>query len=234
MARAISDEEVELKKRARRRLVGAVVLAAGVAVILPMVLDSEPRPLGQNVNIQIPSPGAAPPFAPEASPAPAEGGTANPAASPRKADAPPHEPAATKPEKAADAQPAKPAAIEAPKAAEPAAKEPARAAAPAKPAAKEAPKPSPAASKDAAKEASKATGNGKFVIQIAALADAAKARQLQHKAAGAGLKAYTEVVHTAKGKVTRVRVGPYASRDAAEKARARLKRAGLDGKVVPR
>ena len=47
MARAISDEELQLKKRARRRLVGAVVLVTAVAVILPMVLDSEPRPVNQ-------------------------------------------------------------------------------------------------------------------------------------------------------------------------------------------
>src|SRR5687767_5231921 len=58
MARPISDEELQLKKRARRRLVGAIVLVTAVAVVLPMVLDSEPRPVGQNVDIQIPSPDA--------------------------------------------------------------------------------------------------------------------------------------------------------------------------------
>src|SRR6187549_3688981 len=56
MARPISDEELQLKKRARRRLVGAIVLVTAVAVVLPMVLDSEPKPVGQNVDIQIPSP----------------------------------------------------------------------------------------------------------------------------------------------------------------------------------
>ena len=56
MARPISDEELQLKKRARRRLVGAIVLVTAVAVVLPMVLDSEPRPVSQNVDIQIPSP----------------------------------------------------------------------------------------------------------------------------------------------------------------------------------
>ena len=40
MARPISDEELQLKKRARRRLVGAIVLVTAVAVVLPMVLDS--------------------------------------------------------------------------------------------------------------------------------------------------------------------------------------------------
>ena len=48
------------------------------------------------------------------------------------------------------------------------------------------------------------------------------------------MKAYTEVVQTAKGPVTRVRVGPYNSREAAEKARSQLQKLQLDGKVVPR
>ena len=58
MARNVSDEELQLKKRARRRLVGAIVLVTAVAVVLPMVLDSEPKPVNQNINIQIPSPDA--------------------------------------------------------------------------------------------------------------------------------------------------------------------------------
>ena len=45
MARPISDEELQLKKRARRRLIGAIVLVTAVAVVLPMVLDSEPKPV---------------------------------------------------------------------------------------------------------------------------------------------------------------------------------------------
>ena len=52
--------------------------------------------------------------------------------------------------------------------------------------------------------------------------------------AGAGVKTYTEVVTTNTGEVTRVRAGPYATREAAEKARAQLKKAGLEGKIVPK
>src|SRR5690242_19767949 len=58
MARNVSDEELQLKKRARRRLVGAIVLVTAVAVVLPMILDSEPKPATQSINIQIPSPEA--------------------------------------------------------------------------------------------------------------------------------------------------------------------------------
>jgi DedD protein len=44
----------ELKRRARRRLVGAIVLALAAAVILPMLLEKDPKPLGDDVSVQIP------------------------------------------------------------------------------------------------------------------------------------------------------------------------------------
>ena len=56
MARPISDEELQLKRRARRRLIGAIVLVTAVVVALPMVLDSEPKPISGEVTIKIPSP----------------------------------------------------------------------------------------------------------------------------------------------------------------------------------
>ena len=56
MAKSISDEELQLRKRARRRLVGAFALVTITAVFLPMVLDHEPKPVSQDVRIQIPSP----------------------------------------------------------------------------------------------------------------------------------------------------------------------------------
>ncbi len=44
----------ELKRKARRRLVGAIVLALAAAVILPLLLEKEPRSLGDDVSVQIP------------------------------------------------------------------------------------------------------------------------------------------------------------------------------------
>src|SRR3954465_13294488 len=44
----------ELRRRARRRLVGAVVLALGVAVVVPMLLETEQKPLGDDVAVKIP------------------------------------------------------------------------------------------------------------------------------------------------------------------------------------
>ncbi len=49
------DPVLPEKKRARRRLVGAVALVLAAVIGLPMVLDSEPKPLGDDVVIQIPS-----------------------------------------------------------------------------------------------------------------------------------------------------------------------------------
>jgi DedD protein len=49
------DPVLPEKKRARRRLVGAIALALAVAVGLPMLLDSEPKPLAGDIAIEIPS-----------------------------------------------------------------------------------------------------------------------------------------------------------------------------------
>jgi DedD protein len=51
-----NDPLLPEKKRARRRLVGAIALALAAAVGLPMLLDSEPnKPLAGDIAIQIPS-----------------------------------------------------------------------------------------------------------------------------------------------------------------------------------
>src|SRR5688572_30107517 len=55
MAKTISAEELQLRKRARRRLIGAIALVTIVAVFLPMFLDHEPKQVKQDISIQIPS-----------------------------------------------------------------------------------------------------------------------------------------------------------------------------------
>lgn len=222
MARNVSDEELQLKKRARRRLVGAIVLVTTVAVVLPMILDSEPKPASQNIDIRIPAPEAGvlsikpTPLKSAEKPATVAAPAATETVAPPKAEAKiepkPEAKAEHKPEVKAESR---------------AAVKPQQAAS-AKPAAKAE---STTKTRDGAKEK---TRTGGFVIQVAALSDAARARELHAKITGGGLKAYTEVVQTAKGPVTRVRVGPYASREAAEKARPSLQRLQLDGKVIPR
>jgi len=238
MAKSISAEELQLKKRARRRLVGAVALVTIVAVFLPMVLDHEPKPVSQDINIQIPSPNSGaftskivplPPgpaeskSAASSAPEPAQSGA--PAASPAPgpvAAAPAEKPAAEAPQAPpaydTEAAPPKKAAAEPPKP-------------------KAAPKP-PAKSVPASKAEEKAKPETKaasgFVVQVAALNDADKAKQMSDSIAAAGIKSYTEVVPTAKGNVTRVRAGPFASRAEAEKIRDQLKGMGLNGNIVPK
>ncbi|MEO8767748.1 MAG: SPOR domain-containing protein, partial [Nitrosospira sp.] len=55
MAKTVSEEEIQLRKRARRRLVGAVTLVIAAVVILPMVLDNKPEQRSQEIDIRIPS-----------------------------------------------------------------------------------------------------------------------------------------------------------------------------------
>lgn len=236
MARPISDEELQLKKRARRRLVGAIVLVSIVAVVLPMVLDSEPTRVGRNVDIQIPSPDSGE-FKPQASGSSASTSKAAPEPMPKPDVTAKAEPAAkaevpAKPEATAAGQPDP--APSAPERTTPVetAQAPAKAAAADRP--KEASTPKTAAKSFASGKKAESGSNGAYVVQVAALADPGKAKELEKRMAGAGVKTYTEVVTTNTGEVTRVRAGPYATREAAEKVRAQLKKAGLEGKIVPK
>lgn len=194
MAKSISEEELQLRKRARRRLIGAIALVTIVAVFLPMALDHEPKSVNRDITIRIP---------------PTSSGTFTSKLAPM----PDAKPASETP-----VQPATPAKGDAPKAA---------AAPVAKPPAKSAPAPTAA---DHGEPAAQSAGG--YVVQVAALNDADKAKQMQEQIAAAGVKSYTEVVPIAKGQVTRVRAGPFASRAEAEKIRDQLKGMGLNGNVV--
>src|SRR5512134_3439519 len=99
MPRAPSDEEIQLRKRARRRLVGAILLVSVAVVILPMVLDQEPRPVTQDIAIHIPSKGSGSDFAPRVAPSAEAPRAAAPAAKPVESAAESSRPKA-EPEKA--------------------------------------------------------------------------------------------------------------------------------------
>ncbi len=49
------DPMLPEKKRARRRLIGATALVLAAIIGLPMIFDSEPKPLSDDIAIQIPS-----------------------------------------------------------------------------------------------------------------------------------------------------------------------------------
>lgn len=277
---AALDPALTQKKRARRRLVGAVVVGIAAAIVLPLVLDSEPRQTITDVEIEIPPREAAlppidPPRSPDAAAASARGGAEESVVAPvptepvaeAGADAGRSEvtaPAvrdakpATKPgaDVAAAAEPeARPGAPSEPRAAS---KTPAKVAsaprsAPSAPGASSASgvpsasggstgaaaakpgvaSPSTPNAAATAKSASAAPAAGaRYALQIGAYANAGSARAQLDKARRTGLRAYTEVVKTTQGERTRVRVGPFASREEAEKARATLKLAGMESAVV--
>jgi len=226
------DADLQLKKRARRRLVGAAALALLAVIVLPMVMDREPRSLSQDIQVRIPSQDSTGlvakvlPGKPVATPMPAP--EPKPAAEPKAEGQAKAEPVIT----AAAAAPAvtksvaptaAPAVKAAPKPAEkPAAleKKPEAAATP--------------ASKTVADAKPASDASGQWVVQLGAYKEAGNVKLLLSKLKGIGVPAYTEKSDTPQGPRTRVRAGPFASQDAAEKARSRIKIIGVDGPVAPK
>ena len=231
----------DLRRRARRRLVGAIVLALAVAVFVPMLLESDPKPLGEDVSVKIPPVD--------------EGKFVNRLNEKSKTEAPPK--TETPPKTVAKAEPKaeapKPAPAEPPKA-EPPKAEPPKAEPPKDDAAKadsakdepakvdtakaEAPKAEPAsapgakASPAATKEPAKDHATGDFAVQVFAFSDDKGANSLVNKLKGKGFPAYSEPVNTSRGTLWRVRVGPYVSRETAGAARDKLKVEGYNGIVA--
>jgi DedD protein len=212
----------ELKRRARRRLVGAVVLALAAAVVLPMLLESDPKPLGNDVSIQIPpiDQGKFTPLSPDATKA---GTEARPPAPPAGAENSPPAPGQTK---GSAEQPVfgVPGVTRAPKIMS-SAPEAMRPQAPV--AGAPGGTPSEATRTDAV-----ASAGGTLFVQVAALADSKAATELAAKLTAAGFPAHVEAVATRQGPVQRVRVGGYASREAADVALANIKAAGYASAIV--
>jgi DedD protein len=91
----------------------------------------------------------------------------------------------------------------------------------------EPPKPAP---KSEPKAAPRLEG---FAVQVGAFRDEAKLKQVRDKLVASKVVHYTERLEAPGGPLTRLRAGPFPTREAAEAAQATLKRAALDGKVVP-
>lgn len=196
-----------LQKRGRRRLVGAIALVLLAVIVLPMVFDPEPRPNTPTVSIRIPSEEGTK-FTPKAQPKPA---------AQSEAPKPTAQSEAPKPEEKAAAPalaPEPPKAVAQAPVVKPAEKK--AAAAPAKPAEKKTPPVAPPAPGE------------QFLVQVGAFASPDKVKEITDQLKDAKLAHYTETVATAKGSVTRVRLGPFASKEAAEKARERAKALGLN------
>jgi DedD protein len=197
------------RTRAKRRLVGAVVLLGIGVIAFPLLFETQPRPIPVDIPIEIPRKDAVPPLAvPPARPAPVAAASvpllppAPQLAEPKAADVP---------------APAGVASVVAPN------PKPASKVAEVKVQAKP---PAPVESKTLAESP------GRFVVQLGAFADANGVRETRAKVDKLGLHSYTQTIDTDKGKRTRVRVGPFASRDEAEHVAAKVKAAGLPAAVL--
>lgn len=96
MARTISDEQLQLKKRARRRLIGAITVVTLMVLVLPMLLDGEPQPVSQDISIQIQTQNGGS-FASRVIPVPEKTGTAVAAVKPQQSETAVPPPPAPKP-----------------------------------------------------------------------------------------------------------------------------------------
>ena len=101
-------------------------------------------------------------------------------------------------------------------------------------AASSAPTSSPASSPTnvpASAPAAASTAN-RFVVQVGAFTDANALREARQRVEKLGFKTYTQVIESDAGARTRVRIGPYATREEADAASTKLKRAGLAPNVL--
>jgi DedD protein len=72
----------------------------------------------------------------------------------------------------------------------------------------------------------------RFVVQFGSFADVTKAREARQKVEKTGLKTYAQIAQTQQGKRYRVRVGPFATRAQADKAAAKIKTLDLPAHVL--
>lgn len=182
---AESQDVSALRRRGRRRLVGAIALVLVAVIVLPWIFDPQPRQTPP-VSVRIPNEDESA-FKPKPSPPLAEAPKPAPAAEPKPAEPP-------------------------------------------KPSLEPAPAARPGDAERARAEA--ALANVQFVVPVGAYADPDR---VIAKLKAAKIPYYTEPVATAKGTVIRVRAGPFASREAGERALRQIKALGFKpGSVMTR
>ncbi|MGV8898766.1 MAG: SPOR domain-containing protein [Burkholderiaceae bacterium] len=249
---ASSDTALPEKKRARRRLIGAVALVIAAIIVLPMLFDSEQKTVSNDIAIQIPSvdtptpvktpvvPDSKPvPNPPDAAGASSSGSVSvstgldqqeefialTPAPAPEIVPAPVTASTATQPAPMAPIPETRHVAKPEPK------PEP-------KPTPKQAEKVDESARARAILEGRSVTvatakTSSKFALQVAALTSQKSVDELQGKLTAAGIKSYTQKAGTQSGSPIRVRVGPFSSKEEAEKMHAKMVKLGFGGAVVP-
>lgn len=230
-----------MRRRARHRLIGAALLVLVGVVGFPLLFDTQPRPIPVDIPIDIPDKAKVKPLSiggvdavvkvekpvSTVEPAVKDSKLTAEASLDPKEEVVPARPAAKvekvekveKIEKAEKVAAAKPEAKPEPK-----------------PEAKPVHKPEEDGAKAKAllegKAAAADAGGERFIVQVGAFADTAKAREARQKLEHAGLKTYTQVVDTKDGPRTRVRVGPFANKTEADKAAGKIKALDLSASIL--
>jgi len=255
-AEALSNapaESVEvIRKRARHRLMGSVVLVLGAVVGLPLLFDSQPRPVAIDTPILIPDRNLAAPLTSTVASAKSATGQEPKGALPgltstevgaaakgsvsNSAGLDPHEEVVTKDVRAETKGEAKQESKTEPKLeVKPEAKvEPKKEGnTESKSDAKDAAKAKALLEgKDAPKDAPKLDEAARLVVQVGAFADLAKAKEARAKLESSGFKTYTQEVDTKDGKRIRVRVGPFATKEQADKTAEKIRKLNLQTSVL--
>jgi DedD protein len=245
--------------RARRRLIGAAVLVLIAVIGFPLLFETAPRPLPTDVPIMIAGRDTAPAARavnPVPAPLPATRPVAPAPVIEERADEAGRDVTATRPGAAASSAALRASEAPAVKASAPLRggdKGPDRQLAKAseKPAEKSADKPAARTEDKAATEraraaeaakaqallegrkpTAKAEEGGRFIVQVGAFTEAEALREARARVERLGLKTYTQEVVANGSRRTRVRVGPFPTREEADKAASRLKAAGLGAAVL--
>ncbi len=225
-----------MRRRARHRLIGAAVLVLLGVICFPLLFDSQPRPIAVDISIEIPDKNKVKPLRPPLSAA-SGGAVAHSAASAEVRLAPGVAPGSSvsasraaaggvPPDGMITEYATKPASRPQPKSdTKPLDKSGEKAAD--KGLAADAVRPTTAASAKDADKKPATTSEGRFVVQIGAFSDGTKAHEARLKLERAGFKTYAQVIESKDGRRTRVRVGPFASKQEAEKVGEKIKKLDL-------
>lgn len=245
---APATESVEaMRTRARHRLIGASVLVLVGVIGFPLLFDSQPRPISVDIPIEIPDKNTVKPLGTVTQVKPATDVVVESDAGKEVVSKPPAPAPAVAPVAAASSRASTGAvAAVAPVAAKPVVKPEAKPES--KPVEKPAEKPPvrsddgakaqallegrDIAQKPAASAAASAAISGRFIVQVGAFSDAAKAQEARAKLEKSGMKTYTQVVIPPEGKRIRVRVGPFGSKVDADKVAEKIRKLDLPASVL--
>jgi DedD protein len=232
------DPKTKLRRRARQRLIGAIILVLTAVIVIPMMLDTEPRPIGQDIAVTIPS--RSTPFVPRLESPPSPTATAViPDAAPASAvNAPEAKPVAASEAVKVEEKKVEEKKPEMPK---PETVKPEAAKAEvakgnvkheSKPLTADKPAESEAAKALAALEGRETKAPAKFFVQVGAFSNEEKVKELQANLRAAGVETFTEKLKVSSGVRLRVRAGPFASHAEAEQILAKVGGAGIAGALV--